>query len=263
MPSLRKLLSNIFWYPSSSNARIERYQKRIRDLEWNAIKSEIPVGSHFLDVGCGAGDNMLRAMNELDCTCEGIDPEPGSHGVGRYNGLTSDLQLSIQQGFAEQLPYDSNSFDVVFCSHVLEHVTSESKTLDEIKRVLKPDGTLIIGMPTATVAAITWISGMLFTTHISFYFALRSIGKQDFLKRLRRIILPDSHSSPRAKTVLYDLSHYRATKWKKMVSAVFSVEKTLFPAVYPMPDFPAWFPVFRLKWTGSSVFFVAKQQSSK
>ena len=45
------------------------------------------------------------------------------------------------------LPFKSNSFDVVVCSHVLEHLDSPIKVLWEIKRVLKEEGVLLWGFP--------------------------------------------------------------------------------------------------------------------
>jgi SAM-dependent methyltransferase len=257
---VKSILSKLFWYPSSSKNRVEKFQKRIRNIEWEAIKHAIPNGAKMLDVGCGAGDNMLRAINELNCTCSGIDPDPGGHGVGRYNGLETEIKLPILQGFAENLPYEDKSFDVVFCSHVLEHVNDEKKSLEEINRVLKPNGILIIGMPTATVAALTWVSGIIFTSHISILFAIKSIGKPDFATRIRRIFVPDSHSKPRGTTVFYDLRHYRTKNWTAIVTEVFKIEKTIYPALYPMPDFPWWFPASKLNFTGSSVFFMARKK---
>ena len=98
-----------------------------------------------------------------------IDPSPGEHGVGRYN--KSDInKIEILKGFSEKLPFKNKSFDVIFCSHVLEHVKSEEKSLDEMNRVLKDDGKLIIGMPTASMTIISCFSQFIFTSHIKTLF---------------------------------------------------------------------------------------------
>ena len=47
----------------------------------------------------------------------------------------------------EKLPYKSNKFDLVFLFHVLEHVDNEKKTIDEIYRVLKKGGQLVVSSP--------------------------------------------------------------------------------------------------------------------
>ena len=84
---------------------------------------------------------MRKATEELDCISFGVDPDPGAHGVGRYSD-NSTSGLSIKKGFAEKIDYDDGTFDVVYCSHVLEHVNDEHQSLNEMKRVLKKGGVL-------------------------------------------------------------------------------------------------------------------------
>ena len=45
------------------------------------------------------------------------------------------------------LPFDDNSFDVVFCNHVLEHIVDDKKAMQELYRVLKPNGMAILQIP--------------------------------------------------------------------------------------------------------------------
>ncbi len=255
---LKRFLSFIFWYPYSSRQKVEVYQERIRQFEWDQIKNYISYGSSFLDVGCGAGYSLMKAKIEFDCKVVGIDPEPGAHGVGRY---TSEewKSLPIIQGSAENLPFDDNSFDVVYSSHVLEHVSSEKKTLEEIQRVLKPGGVLVIGMPTAAMSWVALLSAWVFTTHISIHNFLRSLGTKNTKSSFIRIFLPNSHSYPRANYITYDLNHYRISKWKKSVSNIFKIDKIITPGLYPYPDYIQWFPYIKFAKLSSSVFFICKK----
>ena len=254
-----KLINNLFWYPISTKTKVEAYQERIRDLEWNAIKPYLKKRVSFLDVGCGAGFSLMKAYTELDCEVQGIDPEPGAHGVGRFTeGLWKERP--IIQGSAEDLPFADGSFDVVYSSHVLEHVNSEEHALQEMKRVLKPDGILIIGMPTSAMSFVALFSAWFFTTHISTYLFIRSIGCKDMFSRFIRIFVPTSHSSPRAKYIIYDLFHYRISNWKKKVGSIFKIKRMITPGLYPYPDYIQWFPLIKIGRLSSSVFFICTKE---
>ena len=167
-------IGKIIYCTISSKEKVEQYQQIIRDEEWSQIQNYIPKNSRFLDVGCGAGYSLMRASKDWDCIVEGIDADPGRHGVGRFvKDLVNDV--TIKQGFAEDLPYANESFDVVYSSHVLEHVNDEIKALAEMRRVLRKDGVLIIGMPTANMAVLNYFSQFIFTTHIKSYEFVRNI----------------------------------------------------------------------------------------
>ena len=63
--------------------------------------------------------------------------------------ITSDLESPIADVKADicNLPFDDNSFDIVFCNHVLEHITDDTKAMQELFRVLKANGMGIFQIP--------------------------------------------------------------------------------------------------------------------
>ena len=63
--------------------------------------------------------------------------------------VTSDLESPIADVKADicDLPFDDNSFDVVFCNHVLEHIIDDTKAMQELYRVLKKGGFGIFQIP--------------------------------------------------------------------------------------------------------------------
>jgi SAM-dependent methyltransferase len=63
--------------------------------------------------------------------------------------LTADLnnRYADKKEDLRQLSFRDNSFDFIFCSHVLEHIKEDTKAISEIKRVLKPGGLAIISVP--------------------------------------------------------------------------------------------------------------------
>jgi len=93
--------------------------------------------SVVLDVGCGISTflNHIEAKEKY-----GVDPL-----AKKYKMLFkySD-DVKIEEGTGEDLPFPEESFDVVICSNVLDHTVNPSKTIDEIHRVLKPEGKLVL-----------------------------------------------------------------------------------------------------------------------
>lgn len=65
------------------------------------------------------------------------------------NYTTADLYSPIVDVKANilELPFQDNSFDVVFCNHVLEHIEDDSKAMSELFRVMKPGGFGIFQVP--------------------------------------------------------------------------------------------------------------------
>ena len=254
------VIGNIIYWPISKKEKVEKYQLNIRDHEWKAIYKYLISQSNFLDIGCGAGYAMMRAKNELNCSVIGIDPNPGNHGVGRYIKKLVE-KVEIKKGVAENLPYENNSFSNVYSSHVLEHVNNEKKTLAEINRVLKMDGIAVIGVPTSTMAILNLISQILFTTHIKVYEFLRSLFKLNFYRNFIKIFSVNSHSHPRARSIWYDINHYRISKWKKLIETELIIQETIKPVFYPYPDYPQFFKLHKNLFFSSSVFFICKKKN--
>jgi len=63
--------------------------------------------------------------------------------------VTADLYSPIVDVKADicDLPFDDNSFDVIFCNHVLEHIPDDKKAMQELYRVLKKGGLAILQIP--------------------------------------------------------------------------------------------------------------------
>lgn len=62
----------------------------------------------------------------------------------------ADVKMDIQQ-----IPFDDNTFDVIMCNHVLEHVTDDKKAMSEFYRVMKPGGWGIFEVPVDYTSATT------------------------------------------------------------------------------------------------------------
>jgi len=109
------------------------------------------------------------------------------------NYLTADLHSPIADVKANicDLPFENNSFDIVFCNHVLEHINDDAKAMSELYRVLKPGGMGIFQIPQDLNKAVTYedfsmISPEERTKHFGQYDHVRIYG-QDYFDRLRNV----------------------------------------------------------------------------
>lgn len=99
-----------------------------------------------LDVGCAAGAEIQLLLN-LGFRVVGIDYSEemlrfARQQYGTKNGVT------LCRADAESLPFASASFDYIVCLGVFEYLSSYGICLDEIHRVLRPGGLVIISVPT-------------------------------------------------------------------------------------------------------------------
>lgn len=93
-----------------------------------------------LDIGFGSG-NLLAEAKSRGSTCYGV--EISQKAIDNLQGEGYCLGL-IQNN---KLPFENNFFDIIIASHVIEHIENEAVILDEIKRAMKPNGYLIMGVP--------------------------------------------------------------------------------------------------------------------
>jgi SAM-dependent methyltransferase len=70
----------------------------------------------------------------------------------RYVTLDIDSPLATVQGDVTALPFDDESFDLILCLHVLEHVLDDRAAMRELFRVLEPGGKAVIQVPPSDLA---------------------------------------------------------------------------------------------------------------
>lgn len=103
------------------------------DKSWRSKAADNLTGTSVLDLGSGTGAAFAQLIN-YETTA--LDPDKKM------------LELNIFEnkvlGTAENLPFDDNSFDNVFCSFVWRNISDTNKALSEIYRVVKPGGKFVL-----------------------------------------------------------------------------------------------------------------------
>lgn len=98
-----------------------------------------PNNNTVLDVGCGGG-YLSEELARINLAVTGIDPSYQSVKSAKKHAVQENLNINYVEGFGENLPFESNSFDFICCCDVLEHVDGLETVLSEISRVLKNNG---------------------------------------------------------------------------------------------------------------------------
>jgi len=102
-------------------------------------------GQRALDIGCGTGSlTLLLARLHPDSEVVGLDPDRKALERARRKAARASLRIEFEQGFSDQLPYPDACFDRVFSSFMFHHLAAgdQEKTLNELRRVLRPSGSL-------------------------------------------------------------------------------------------------------------------------
>ncbi len=103
----------------------------------NLINSHQSTKGSLLDIGAGTGDFLSVAKNN-GWNITGIEPSDRAKAIAKNKGVSFVSATS---------ELENRSFDVITMWHVLEHVPDLDTQIKELKRLLKPTGTLLIAVP--------------------------------------------------------------------------------------------------------------------
>ncbi len=102
-------------------------------------------GELILDVGCGRAIDGAR-LSERGAQVVGLEPSRVMLVRAKEYLGENGAEVALAQGIGENLPFKSHSFDKVMCKGALDHFISAGKTMEEIARVLKPKGEMIVSV---------------------------------------------------------------------------------------------------------------------
>ena len=108
-------------------------------------QANITANQHVLDLGCGTGTLTLMMKQQHEhAEIEGLDADSKTLEIAHAKLARDHLRVALHQGMSYALPFPDNTFDRVVSSLLFHHLTRDNKqrTLQEVWRVLKPDGEL-------------------------------------------------------------------------------------------------------------------------
>ena len=97
-------------------------------------------GEDILEIGCGAGTDSVE-FAKYGANVTAVDLGEDQVAMTKLNMCLHDIESpNVFQADAENLPFPDNTFDYVYSFGVLHHTTDTQKAINEVFRVLKPDG---------------------------------------------------------------------------------------------------------------------------
>jgi SAM-dependent methyltransferase len=131
-------------YISHTDGKRSLFEKIYHLVKRNAIKGKVSLlnkeqnsKGKLLDIGCGTGDFLVEAKNQ-GWSILGFEPNSDAKQLAANKGVS----------FTEDIfTLPENTFDAVTMWHVLEHVPNLTEYIANLKRIVKPNGTIIIAVP--------------------------------------------------------------------------------------------------------------------
>lgn len=175
-------------------------------------------GKKVLDVGCGEG-SLLDILQRLGNEVSGIDISES----GVVKTQAKSIRCELVDISNERFPYKDSEFDIVTCLETIEHVENPLRCLQEIKRVLKDNGTLIISIPSPKILHPYCYPGLFQLKYFKEFLSLNDFeisrivgwGQAIMFNRLMRFLKGKGGAYKVIYDVLYFLSRKRNLVMRK------------------------------------------------
>jgi ubiquinone/menaquinone biosynthesis C-methylase UbiE len=129
---------------------IKKHKKILRKLGYYYARKLKDAGfceGKIIDVGCGFGEMCMVLAEEFpDCEAVGVDLSVPLLDYARANITDESIKnrVKFEMGNVEKMSFENDSFDVVFNVNMVHWVNDATSMLNEIERILKPQGYLFI-----------------------------------------------------------------------------------------------------------------------
>ena len=130
-----------YWHERIKESREGDKNEKIPNEIFDTVSSALKKGNRILDVGCGDGCFAHHVKDKFNEIYGAEIAKEAAFIARKRNVLTSVMDLN------SSLSYKDNTFDAVTCLDVVEHLLDPGTLIEEIYRVLKPDGQLVLTTP--------------------------------------------------------------------------------------------------------------------
>jgi SAM-dependent methyltransferase len=121
-----------------------------RLIDFNAYR-----GKKVLDVGCGAGTDLMR-FAKGGAIVSGVDLSSSAIALATQNFAQQGLAADLREADGEKLPFEDGAFDLVFAHGVVQYTAHDQALVDECRRVLKPGGAAVFQV----YNRVSWLNGL-------------------------------------------------------------------------------------------------------
>lgn len=135
------------WFLSTETWRIHVLRRALEDLL--RMAPDLPKGCAILDIGTGQGHSLLELSAAFEpAVIHGVDPDPEFLHVVEANRAACTVPVVLHHRHAESIDLPDASVEIVFCHQSLHHIVGQEQALQEMFRVLKPGGHLLLAEST-------------------------------------------------------------------------------------------------------------------
>lgn len=218
----RSILKKYYGYTHLNTSPLSDFLCFISHKLNNNYEVPFVTNGYLLDVGCGNG-RYLDGMKKLGWNVKGVEFNEGAVNVCKLSNL------DVHHGDLFSANFDSDSFDVINISHVIEHVPNPKELFTELSRILKKNGILIIKTPNSNALARALFNTNWYANDVPRHIYLFSEKNLSFLADICGLKMLQLKTRTSAKNILNSIDYVmnnqatpsRKVCWKRLLARIY------------------------------------------